>query len=114
VPGKTSRFPSDVARPIVDQPLRGTWQTGNLPKALAHRLHYHIPNQFAPDSGSGRGTGDRLPIAAIGAEGHPRPLAAGASDLKAIGAVPLIAAFDRDHPIGDAHRRRARVALQQP
>lgn len=88
---KASRLPSNVARSVVAEPFCGTGQTGNLPKALDHRLHHHIPNEFAADARGRRGKGDRLPIATIEAEGHPHPFAIATADLKAIGAIPLIA-----------------------
>jgi hypothetical protein len=88
-------------------------QLGNFTEALDQRLHHHITYQLTADAGGGGSKGDRLPIAAVQAEGHARPLTVVTGNLQPVQAVPLITALNRHCAFVHAYRRTAGLALQE-
>lgn len=105
---------SDVAGVIVAQPFGRLRQFRRRTKALHERLYHHVADELTADAGCRSGERSSLAIAAVQAESGTDPFAVVTADLKAVRAIALIAALNRDGPLmRQAERGRTCVLLEQ-
>lgn len=106
-PAKARVFACAVAAAIVAEPFCRVRQLRALAKSFEPGLYHDDTHEFTADAGGVGRKGNRLAVAASGAEGHTHFLIIDVADLEAIRAVELIASLYSDGDRMHAHRWRA-------